>query len=439
MARSEDLFVYLEENLVGTLVKKGTGAMSFSYDPSWLKQSEAIPISLSLGLERERYSGPEVYNFFDNLLPDSVDIRKKLATNVQAESDTPFDLLKAIGGDCVGALRITSSKDVKYSHKIMAENLSEARIAKIIKELKTSPLGIRSSDDDEAFRISVAGAQEKTALLFHEGQWKLPLGTTPTTHIFKPSMGILHNGIDLRTSVENEWLCLKLCEAFGLSVNHAEIHEFEDVRCLVVERFDRRWKTKNKLIRIPQEDMCQALGVPSHLKYEAEHREATGVRPGFKDILNLLNDSDERVNDRMQFLKANVIYWLLGAIDGHGKNFSVQMTSAGFKMTPFYDVLSVYPALKDKQIQQKQAKMAMAVGDKRHYRLFKIEPRHFFESAKKYGIPQKKLTQNLEEILKCADGLRDNISVPKDFPEKILTVIMEGVQEKIERLQRYLG
>jgi len=206
-----------------------------------------------------------------------------------------------------------------------------------------------------------------------------------------------------------------------------------------VERFDRRWKTKNKLIRIPQEDMCQALGVPSHLKYEAEHREATGVRPGFKDILNLLNDSDERVNDRMQFLKANVIYWLLGAIDGHGKNFSVQMTSAGFKMTPFYDVLSVYPALKDKQIQQKQAKMAMAVGDKRHYRLFKIEPRHFFESAKKYGIPQKKLTQNLEEILKCADGLRDNISVPKDFPEKILTVIMEGVQEKIERLQRYLG
>ena len=53
-----------------------------------------------------------------------------------------------------------------------------------------------------------------------------PRGTTPTTHILKTQIGTLPNGMDLSNSVENEYYCLKLLNAFGLRVNAAEIKTF---------------------------------------------------------------------------------------------------------------------------------------------------------------------------------------------------------------------
>jgi serine/threonine-protein kinase HipA len=321
--------------------------------------------------------------------------------------------------------------------KIRAQPLSDLEISQIIKNLKLRPLGLKSESEKEDFRISVAGVQEKTALLYYEGQWQVPLGTTPTTHIFKPAMGLLHNGIDLRTSVENEWLCLKICAYFGLKVNKAQILKFDKIKCLVVERFDRQWKNKNELARIPQEDFCQALGIPSHLKYEADHRKNTGVRPGMKDILNLLNESDERQNDRIEFLKANIIFWLLGAIDGHGKNFSAHITTSGFKMTPCYDVLSVYPALTTGQIQKKHAKMAMAIGDKRHYKIFDIEPRHFYETGNKFGIPKKSIDNIFLELVEKQSLMGKNIEIQNNFPEDIYNSIMGGLTDRMARIHLY--
>ena len=131
---------------------------------------------------------------------------------------------------------------------------------------------------DEDFRISVAGAQEKTALLWHEGRWLKPRGTTPTTHLLKTQMGTLPNGLDLSLSVENEYYCLKLMGAFGLPVNAAEIQTFGRTKALVVERFDRRWTRDKRLLRLPQEDCCQALSVPPTRKYQSDGG------PGIADI-----------------------------------------------------------------------------------------------------------------------------------------------------------
>ncbi len=90
--------------------------------------------------------------------------------------------------------------------------VSDDEIAAIVNNLAAAPLGV---GEDEDFRISIAGAQEKTALLRKDGQWFKPVGTTATTHILKPQIGRLPNGIDLSNSVENEYLCLKLLEAHG--------------------------------------------------------------------------------------------------------------------------------------------------------------------------------------------------------------------------------
>src|SRR3546814_7781096 len=125
--------------------------------------------------------------------------------------------------------------------------------------LARAPLG-RNGDKD--FRISVAGAQEKTALWHYEGQWFKPRGTTPTTHLIKTQIGQLPNGIDLSNSVENEFYCLKLFAAFGLPVNDARIHTFGETTALVIERFDRRWRQDGRLLRAPQEACCQALSIP---------------------------------------------------------------------------------------------------------------------------------------------------------------------------------
>jgi serine/threonine-protein kinase HipA len=206
---------------------------------------------------------------FENLLPDSDRIRRRVAEKVGADGTDSFSLLSQIGRDCVGALQfIPDDEDAIYDTAgINGEVVSDNDIEKLLKNLVQAPLGL---DRDEEFRISVAGAQEKTSLLFHEGKWLKPHGTTPTTHIFKTQIGSLPNGIDLSNSVENEYYCLKLMAAFGLPVNTAQIHVFGETQALVIERFDRKWTKDGRLLRLPQEDCCQALSIPPSRKYQNE-------------------------------------------------------------------------------------------------------------------------------------------------------------------------
>src|ERR1700682_2829430 len=143
--------------------------------------------------------------------------------------------------------------------------LGDREIADILGDLKRTPLGV---DESGEFRISLAGAQEKTALLYWQDQWQVPHGTTATTHILKPEIGRLPNGIDLSQSIENEHLCMRLTAAFGRATPQTQMHEFSGKCALVVERLDRRWTRDGRLLRLPQEDCCQALSVPPPRKYE---------------------------------------------------------------------------------------------------------------------------------------------------------------------------
>lgn len=147
----------------------------------------------------------------------------------------------------------------------MGKPVSGEDIGEMLRSLATAPLGI---GDDDDFRISIAGAQEKTALLRRDGRWFKPVGMAATTHILKPQIGQLPNGVDLSNSVENEYLWLKLMNALGVPAAQAEIAEFGGRRTLIVERFDRRWAKDGRLLRIPQEDCCQALSVPPTRKYQ---------------------------------------------------------------------------------------------------------------------------------------------------------------------------
>lgn len=425
------LHVYLNNRLVGHLLKEPSGAIDFQYDESWLEWENALPISLSLPLREDAYRGEPVAAVFENLLPDSDALRRRVAEKVGARGTDAYSLLSTIGRDCVGALQFIADGIEKDTDTTTIEGdvVDDNEIDKLLRNLAQAPLGL-SRDDD--FRISVAGAQEKTALLRHDGRWLKPRGTTPTTHIFKTQIGQLPNGIDLSNSVENEYYCLKLIEAFGLHVNHAEIQTFGETKALVIERFDRHWTKDGRLLRLPQEDCCQALSVPPTRKYQSDHG------PGMVDILNLLKGSDNPAEDQETFLKAQILFWLLGATDGHAKNFSIFLGPGGsFSLTPIYDVLTAQPSLDIHQIERRQMKLAMSVGSNRHYKIDGIHARHFVQTADKAGLPKPLVLTAVEEIAAAAEHaiIQIESALPAGFPEEIHVSVKTALNERLRSLQ----
>ena len=248
-------------------------------------------------------------------------------------------------------------------------------------------LGI-GGDDDDLFRISLAGAQEKTALVRVGDRWCRPRGATPTTHIFKLPLGLVGGSrrVDLSDSVENEWLCAQILRELGLPVAHAEMAEFAGQKVLIVERFDRAWMDGGPWIaRLPQEDFCQALGDPPGKKYEKDGG------PGMEACLKLLAGSADAQADRLAFQLTQLAFWLMAATDGHAKNYSLFLQQGdAYAMTPLYDVISVWPYIGDgaNQFRWRTAGLAIALRAKSaHFSLHAIQTRHWHALATKNGGP----------------------------------------------------
>lgn len=426
----DPLRVLLNNRLVGRLTKAAGGGIAFQYDPSWLHWPHALPVSLSLPLRPDPYRGEPVSAVFDNLLPDADALRRRVAERVGAAGTDAYSLLAAIGRDCVGALQFLGpDEEIEDTDTLAGEPMDEAGIERLLRGLAQAPLGLRR---DDPFRISVAGAQEKTALLRHAGQWHKPHGTTPTTHILKTRIGRLPNGIDLSDSVENEYYCLKLAAAFGLPVNAASIETFGDTSALVIERFDRRWTRDGRLIRLPQEDCCQALAVPPTRKYQNEGG------PGMRQVLDLLKGGDDPAGDQATVLKAQILFWLIGATDGHAKNFSVFIGPGGsYRLTPLYDILTAEPSRAVGQVQRRQMKLAMSIGTRRHYRLDEIQRRHFEQTGAEAGLPAALVRDAIEQMVSAAPGALKTVEseLPADFPAGIHEVMAEAVTARLGRLR----
>jgi serine/threonine-protein kinase HipA len=432
--KSGRLNVFLNSRLVGHLTLESSGAIDFRYDPAWLAWEHTMPVSLSLPLREERYIGAPVLAVFDNLLPDNARIRRTVAERVGAQGTDAFSLLTVLGRDCVGALQfMPDGEQPETAGIIKGEPIDDDDIAELLDSLGRNPLGLKHEDD---FRISIAGVQEKTALLRRRGRWYKPLGTTPTTHIFKPQIGQLPNGIDLKNSVENEFLCLAIAEALGLPTAHAEMADFGKKRVLIVERFDRLWTKDKRLLRVPQEDCCQALSIPWTRKYESEGG------PGVQQILKLLAGSDDADGDRRKFLKTLIAFWLLGATDGHAKNFSIFLSpGGGFRMTPLYDIVSAQPSLDAHQIRHNQMKLAMAVGENRHYAIARIAARHFVQNAEKAGVGRDIVRSVIDDVRSTGTKALDSVlaRLPPGFPEPIAQSIADGFRSRIGQLERELA
>ncbi|HYH43637.1 MAG TPA: type II toxin-antitoxin system HipA family toxin, partial [Burkholderiales bacterium] len=335
--------------------------MEFEYDSDWAASPQGRPLSLSMPLANEdlKVKGRAVESYFDNLLPDSDAVRKRVQDRFHVESRRPFDLLAAIGRDCIGAVQLLPPGEASDVESIEARPLSDAEVEAELRHVASAePWPV--DRNEEPFRISIAGVQEKTALLWHEGQWCRPLGGTPTTHIFKLPLGrVGRSQIDMTTSVENEWLCEQILAAYGVPVARSQIATFGETKALVVERFDRRLHdSRTHWLRLVQEDFCQATGTPVSRKYEDEGG------PGLEEIGSILRGSIRRDEDLPCLMKAQILFWMLAAIDGHAKNFSIHILPQGrYQLTPLYDVISAWPVIGHgrEKIGYEKAALAMAV------------------------------------------------------------------------------
>ncbi|WVN42730.1 type II toxin-antitoxin system HipA family toxin [beta proteobacterium MWH-UniP1] len=419
---------------VGTWSYERGGLHRFTYDHSWVQSPACRSLSLSLPITGTlEIRGDAVENYFDNLLPDNERIRKRLSARYQTKSARAFDLLEAIGRDCVGAVQLLpQGSEPTGFDRISYESLDEAAVAKHLRMVTASPA--YGWIDDSDFRISIAGAQEKTALLKVGANWCLPKGSTPTSHIFKLPLGLVGGyQYDLRNSVENEWLCLKFLAAIGLPVATAEIGLFEDQKVLIVERFDRRWVSGQQgrsrwLARLPQEDFCQVLGISADRKYQSMGG------PGIEASLKILQGSQGADLDRAIFVMAQFAFWLLAAIDGHGKNFSVRLHAQDkYELTPLYDVISAWPVIGHgaNRLPLQNAKLAMGLKGKNiHYAISEIRTRHWKLLAKNSGLPGI-----WELMLKTAETIESAIAsvmqqLPDHYPEPLAEAVFNGVRKQ---------
>ncbi|MRW91046.1 type II toxin-antitoxin system HipA family toxin [Duganella sp. FT80W] len=437
-ARTQRLYIWLNGTPVGYW-DAAAGDNTLTYFEEWLADEQGRPLSLSLPFQpgNAPYRGAVVQNYFDNLLPDSDAIRRRLAQHFRTDGIAPHQLLAAVGRDCVGAIQLLPPDETPSDiFSINGEPVDEHGVASLLRRtLSDRPLG--QGDEVDDLRLSIAGAQEKSALLWHQGQWQRPIGSTPTTHILKLPLGLVGAmQADMRTSVENEWLCSRIMHGFGLPVAQCELAQFEDMKALVVERFDRRLAADGSwIVRLPQEDFCQATATSPLHKYQADGG------PGISRIMEILLGSEQAEQDRANFFKTQLLFWLLAATDGHAKNFSIfHLPGNRYRATPLYDVLSAHPILGTGagQLAPQRAKLAMAVrGSQNYYHLQQIQRRHWVDHAKLVGLGEVVAEGILNAVLLEAEEVVAMVQaqLPDGYPMDLAEAILQGMLRQLKRLK----
>ena len=425
---STELNVWMNGELVGVWSRTRTGGHRLTYEETWLHspRRRSLSLSLPIGPSRE-ITGAAVSSYFENLLPENDNIRRRLSARFRTRNTEAFELLTAIGRDCVGAVQLLPPEMTPEGYdRVDGVPVNDAEVERLLRSVTAEPLP-GMNEDSEEFRISIAGAQEKTALLCKQGKWFRPRGATPTTHILKLPLGLVGGGLqlDMSESIENEWLCAQILRELGFAVAKTEMAVFGAQKVLVVERFDRQWMDERWIARLPQEDFCQALAVPPDRKYESDGG------PGIEDALKLLSGSASPNADREQFLLVQLAFWLLAATDGHAKNFSVFLNAGdSYRLTPRYDVLSAWPVIGQgaNSLSPQKARLAMGLRARNmHYRLREIRARHYRELAEKSGVPavwdkMQELINNVPPSLAAVEK-----RLAPDFPRILWERISNGM------------
>lgn len=324
-----ELHAYLGGRFAGRLIRKENGNLQFRYDAGY----DGAPISQSLPLRPEAHPHAVCRAVFGGLLLEG-DARAALARNVGVSAGNDFALLEEVGGDCAGAVTLLAPGDAPAAGPT-SRRLDAGDLDRLLRELPQRPL---AADPGQGIRLSLAGAQPKLPVILQaDGAFALPTNSAAaTTHIIKPEPGRFPGLVD------NESFCMDLAQAAHLSTASTRKGvTISGLAYLLVERYDRDL-TADPIQRLHQEDFCQALGVPSDRKYQAEGG------PGVRDCVELVRACTYApALELPRLLEALAFTWLIGNCDAHAKNFSLLYDAGAPTIAPLYDLVStmVHPEL----------------------------------------------------------------------------------------------
>lgn len=386
-----DLVVVINGREIARIERDNRGRLTLTYADGWRHEPEAYPLSLSMPLAAQRHGHKPVETFLWNLLPDNDAVIERWARRFQVSARNPFALLSHVGEDCAGAaqfIRPDRLGVVLDQAPSPVEWLDEAGIAARLRALRADHTAWRAPSDTGQF--SLPGAQPKTALLFEDGRWGIPSGRMPTTHILKPPSG------EYDGHAENEHLCLRLATALGMITARSEVKWFEDEVAIVIERYDRQ-RAEAGLVRVHQEDFCQALSVHPSRKYENDGGPSARASA---ELLRTFSGRPQEDVDR--FVDALMFNWLIAGTDAHAKNYSLLIGAEGrARLAPLYDVASILPYDFDLQ----KVRLAMKIGGA--YRLRDVGARQWMKLATDLHV---KTDQIVQRIRRMAAELPDHVS-----------------------------
>lgn len=411
MART--LNAYYDRELVGQLVQDDGGQMTFQYDPSWFGIPEPIALSWSLPVQEEPFTQKECRGFFGGILPEE-DNRKVIARILGISDKNDFAMLEQIGGECAGAISFLPEDTVIPEDDDRYRDLTGEELARILRELPRRPL----MAGEDGIRLSLAGAQHKIAVRLDDGKISIPRGSAPSSHVLKPAIDN-YEGV-----VFNEAFCMELANACDLNAASAEVGIVEDIDYLLVERYDRIRGEDENIQRLHQEDFCQALGIPSEIKYQSEGG------PSLADCFKLIRDaSSAPAPDLIALLDAVIFNLLIGNHDAHAKNFSLlYMPDRSIRLAPLYDLVSTvfYPELTDR--------MAMKIGKQPKSSLIYSKDFDRFAADAGLGVAAARA-----RIPALADRLLEEIpgiDTPHPISESVASLISERCKDYQTRFSR---
>lgn len=404
------LKVILAGEQIGHLEQNREGKLSFRYDPAWLKEEGSHPLSQSLPLRPEPFNEKECAPFFGGLLPEDPN-REIIARNLGITSRNDFAMLREIGGECAGAVSLIDADETPILPSDAYEPITEADLISILNQLPQRPLLAGKAE----IRLSLAGAQNKLALRLDARGFSIPLHESPSTHILKPEHDRFPGLAD------NEAYCLKLASAVGLNVCEAEVRQFEQHRCLLVSRYDRALRN-GTVLRLHQEDFCQALSIPSLTKYQNEG--GPGLARSFELVRRA---SASPAKDLLQLFYCVLFNYLIGNHDAHGKNFSLLYLPIDdlrvVRLAPFYDLIStaIYPEL--------TKKMAMKIGKSYQPESLRLRDWELYWKAIGFS-PRQALRQSLQFI----DAVEQQCATPGSEVESRIQLVIAGHSAVLRRL-----
>lgn len=307
------------------------GQIGFTYKSEWVKAAatgNAHPLSMSLPFNAQAAPGA-AEAFIAGLLPDSLKHREILAVELDLGNDpSDMEFLAKLGRDCAGALTIVPvGESLDTGHKPIVEYLEEEQLASYIAALPRRPLLV---DEEDGVMLSLAGVNDKAAVVASKNRIGLPKHGFPSTHIIKTDIP------GLKDSVKVEHFCLRIAESCGQEVPKSEVKVAGDQTFLLIWRYDRRLVAEEagpRLYRLHQEDFCQAMGFRPSRKYERHGG------PNWKKCFQLMSGTSDPVRSREALLDRVILQYLIGNPDAHGKNYSLLYGRSGeVRLAPLYDL-----------------------------------------------------------------------------------------------------